>query len=224
MEVVDIDIMDISDYVKEMLLRGEVKPISFGSDNKEYHHNAPYKKAPSIINWGILSLEDQKILGLVDYSDDKMKMLDDNTSHINGTSGISLSVVGMDDLYPGEDEYIPYLASQVDFLVSNKIKAQRETRHYGNEYISYQAIKPEDLMSVDVRLFNFLKQFDISKLGEEDKISFVDRIVERYNCLADIAKSMEDKNLNIPLREMSSSNITLDTSYLSELPKVKVIK
>jgi len=48
------------------------------------------------------------------------------------------------------------------------------------------------------------------------------RIIECYNYLRKIAIALKEAKLNIPLREMSNGNITLDKEKVSCFKKLKV--
>lgn len=64
-------------------------------DNAKYHHNAPYKDAPLIIKYGVLSMENINKFGIRSYSEDDLILMDDRESHVNGRNGVSLSIVGL---------------------------------------------------------------------------------------------------------------------------------
>ena len=97
-------------YVLEYI-RYTLNDIMIGTSNvtdAKYHHNTQYLLTKSIIRYGILSLEELNKLGIRNYTNDTLKVLDDIESHINGKTGISLSIVGLTDLYHDEEEYDPY--------------------------------------------------------------------------------------------------------------------
>ena len=58
------------------------------SNYDRYHHNTDYNCALSILNHGILSIKTQNDLNISNISNNRLKLLDDTTSHINGIEGI----------------------------------------------------------------------------------------------------------------------------------------
>ena len=129
----------ILEYILDILNDYKTKKITI--NDYKYHHNTSYFDAPSVIRYGILSLLELNALGVKNFSQEVLDIMSDTDSHINGTNAISLSVVGLKDLYHNESEYSPYSSTQVDFLISNEIKAYRSTLHYGNEFLCYNKIE-----------------------------------------------------------------------------------
>lgn len=212
----------ILEYIKEQLLsfKTEKKII----ENAKFHHTTGYHNAVSIINNGILSLQHQKDLNINDHSKELLDIMNDTHSHINGSDGISLSVVGLDDLYEHEMEYNPFQEKFVDFMISNDIKAYRHTTHYGNEYISYDPILPDKFQAIDIRLLSYINTINNigSKIQAEKEIK---ELVGKYNYLKEMAQALKKEELDIPLREMSDNeNIMLDTEKISNIPKLVLKK
>lgn len=190
-------------------------------NNCKYHHNTNYEDAASICQYGILSLEDLNRLGIKKFGDNLLHIMSDMESHVNGNKGISLSVVGLTDLYPNEDVYDPYKPTQVDFLVSSDIQAYRTSIHYGNEYLSYNSITNDKLRAIDIRLLKLIELLEKETISSDSSIQ---SIVKNYNCLRDIAIAINQKKLEIPIREMSDNcNFTLDIDKMS-LAKKLVLK
>ena len=136
----------------------------------------------------------------------------DTDSHINENYGISLSAVGLKDLYKDEEEYDPFYHSHLDFLVTRNIMAYRSTNHYGNEFISYNKISPNELTSLDIRLLKHIKE-------SQD----IENIIKKYNYLIDIANKIINNNLSIPIREMSNSEgFDIDINKLSKNQKIYI--
>ena len=206
----------ILEYIKDIL--NDIKIKSYIVNNAKYHHNADYRDASSICQYGILSLVDLKKLGIKNYTDEFLKKMDDIESHINGSNAISLSVVGLQDLYPNEDEYDPFVPNQVDFLVSSEIKTGRSSINYGNEFLSYNSIGVDKLRSVDIRL---LKLIELVEKGYASNNYSIESVIRKYNYLKNIALTMKHFQLDIPLREMSyQDNSSMDLDKLSSLPKL----
>lgn len=155
MNEIVIDEEFVLEYIREMIHDAslELAPIK----QARYHHNTGYCNAPSSCKYGILTANDLKQLKIRDFTEEDMKKLADTDLHINGVDSVSLSVVGLQDLYPNEYEYNPFLPYKVDFLVSSDIQAYRSSIHYGNEFLAFRGIKTEKLRSVDIRLLELIK-------------------------------------------------------------------
>ena len=184
-------------------------------DDAKYHHNAPYKDASFIIKYGVLSMEEINKLGIRSYSEKELNLMDDIESHVNGKNGVSLSVVGLTDLYKNEEEYNPFMPNVVDFLIDNNIRAFRNTIHYGNEFVSESKITSDKIKSADIRLIKY-----IDSLPKKDSIDIID-VVNKYNNLILMSKEIVSNNKDIQIREMSDSFIkTIDTLKISEEPRL----
>lgn len=206
----------ILEYIKSVL--HDVKMGTFNVYNAKYHHNTSYRDASSVCQYGILTMMDLKKLGIKNYTDELLQKMGDIESHINGNDAVSLSVVGLQDLYPNEYEYDPFNPSQVDFLVSSEIQAGRLSIHYGNEFLSYKSIGVDKLKSVDIRL---LELIELVEQGYSSSNFSIQSAIQKYNYLKNIALTMKHSQLDIPLREMSyQDNSLMDVDKLSSNPKL----
>lgn len=206
----------ILEYIKDIL--HDIKIGSSIVNNAKYHHNTDYRDASSICQYGILTMIDLKKLGIKNYTEEFLQKMDDIESHINGNGAVSLSVVGLQDLYPNEDEYNPFSPSQVDFLVSSEIQTGRTSIHYGNEFLSYKSIGIDKLRSVDIRLLKLIEL--IEKRASSNNYS-IQSVIEKYNYLKNIALTIKHSQLDIPLREMSyQDNSSMDVDKLFSTPKL----
>lgn len=206
-------------YIHEYIL-DTINSIRLKNKNvKEYyHHNSEYKDAPSICLHGILSLKELNKKGITNYSETVLKTLDDIESHVNGNDSISLSRVGLDDLYENELEYNPYSPNLVDFIVSDEVKARRSSIHYGNEYLIHERIELDKLMAIDIRLLKLLDQRK-TNISED----FIKKVIKKFNYLKDIAIAMKQSELDIPLRERSrKEDYELDIDKLSTISQIKL--
>ena len=184
-------------------------------DNAKYHHNAPYKDAPLIIKYGVLSMENINKFGIRSYSEDDLILMDDRESHVNGRNGVSLSIVGLTDLYAGEEEYDPFTTEMIDFLFVFNIRAFRSTIHYGNEFVSEGKITSDKIKSADIRLIKYIQ--DLLKKGRGN----IEDAVNKYNNLILMSKEIINSNKDIQIREMSDGfNKTIDTLKISEEPRL----
>lgn len=198
------------EYITDMMSSFKIKSIEV--NNAKFHHNTSYKTTSLILRYGILSLSEINKLGLRKYSKEFLDRMSDTDSHINGIDEISLSVVGLKDLDPKKFEYNPYNPSVVDLVISSDIKARRSTNHYDNEFLCLDSISNDKIKSVDVRLIKL-----IEKSKNTDSIK---DIIEKYNLLRDIAQSIKELNLEMPLRDMSNENLTIDIDKASKAPKL----
>lgn len=210
--MITIDKKNIKTYLEDILNSHRIK--SKNIEDKLYHHNSSYKDGISIIKNGILSLKELNNKQIIKLSEEQLKLYDDTSSHVNGADGISLSIVGLTDLYRDEDEYNPFSPDSLDIIVSKEVQARRSSTHYGNEFIAKTKISSKLVESIDVRLIKFLENIK----HESD----IKKLIENYNHLLDIAKAIKEKGLDISIREMSNENITLDVEKLSNSPKVFV--
>ena len=99
MEKVHIEEKYIPEYVGDMLSSLKCGTEQVSNTNAKFHHNTDYEQVPSVIKYGILSLQELNKLGLKNYSEKLLKLMSNIDSHVNGDTGISLSVTGLEDLY-----------------------------------------------------------------------------------------------------------------------------
>ena len=193
--------------------------IVSGTDITDYrfHHSTNYNNAVNVCKYGIINIKEQNRLGLRNDSKEYLEMMDDEYSHVNGIENVSLAVMGLTDLYKGEEEYNSYNPYLVDFLLSKDIVARRKALHYGNEFLC-NGVSVDKIKSVDIRLLQFLHKVELKTDDQE-----LNKIINNFNSLIDIANEMYIQKLEIPLREMSESNIyDLDVDRLLEQPKLNI--
>ena len=209
----------ILEYIRNMLYACSYAIKNIDDNAYQYHHNTAYEYAPSIIKYGILSIEELNSLGIRSYSKDYLKFIDDIESHVNGKDGISLSVTGLTDLYKDEDEFDPCQSNIVDFLVDENIKTVRNTIHYGNEFISENKISNDRIISADIRIINY-----INNLGEKDGKAIFS-VINKYNQIIMMSKEILRHNRDMQMREMSEGvNRKIDVEKMSEMPRLLMIK
>lgn len=207
----------ILEYVSEHL--GDFIEGCVVVNDAKFHHNTPYTKAPSLIRNNILSLEEQTKKRLKNFTEEELKLYDDMESHANGSSGISLAIVGLDDLSEDEMEYDPFGENQVDFLIQSDIKAMRNSVHYGNEFITFDQIEAEKFKAIDIRIAKYIDI--LLKKGNEFDSEAISTLVQRYNCLRNIAITLKQEGLDVPIREMSYDNCSsLDIEKVASSPKL----
>lgn len=188
---------EIIDFIFDTLYSSKINLEKL--NNGKYHHNTNYKNAPLVCKYGILSLLELNKLGIRNDFSELLEKMNDVESHINGNDGVSLAVLGLTDLYSSEDEYNPLDSSVVDFIISNNIRAHRNTIHYGNEFICYDNIDLENILSLDFRILEYI--------GLNDKICISgDRLIDMYNNLLQCAINLNNIKSGMLLREMSFNN------------------
>lgn len=208
----------ILEYIRNMLYTYSYSIKNIQDNDYQYHHNTDYEYAPSIIKYGILSMEDINNMGIKSYTEEYLRLMDDIESHINGKDGVSLSIVGLTDLYKDEVEYDPYQPSSVDFLVDENIKTVRNTTHYGNEFISSK-ITTDKIISADIRILDY-----INNIEETDEKSIINA-ASKYNQIIRMSKEIIRAKSNIQIREMSYKfNRNIDILKMSKMPKLLIKK
>ena len=146
-----------------------------------------------------------------------MALSDDISSHVNG---ISLSVVGLTDLYKDEDEYDPFIPIYVDFIISSDVVAYRNTTNYGNEFVSMSHISNRFIRAVDFRLLTLINELLDSKLeGNTEKVNM---ILAKFNALTKVCENMKKANLDAYVRELSLKESFLDYEKLAKNPYLKL--
>lgn len=201
----------VLEYIKDMINDYRIKSVEV--NNAKYHHNTSYKNVPIILKYGILSLNELNRLGLRNDTTEFLKKMSVEESHINGIDGISLSVVGLTDLYSNEEEYDPYIPGVADFIISSDLTPMsRFNYHYGNEFVYKKVIPVEKIKSLDVRILKLLdKQKDLSNIK---------KVIDNYNALKEIALIMKELQVDMPLREMSEDNLTIDIDKMANTPRL----
>lgn len=219
MNKIEIERKYILEYIKDILLQCSLKNIEV--DNARYHHNSSYYDAPSIIENGILSIKDLNDKGIKKFSSKDIEVMNDIDSHINGNSGISLSVIGLTDLYKDEEEYDSTSPLLVDFIISSDVKASRHTSHYGNEFITNNRVEKEQINALDIRFLEYLYNFEHEQYDYEN----IDILIKKYNCIKQMANRISSSNKNLLFREVSSgNNRMLDVEKIGNVPKLVLKK
>lgn len=206
---------DAIDYVTDYLNKAKCECSDI--QGAKYHHNTKYHYTSSIIENGILHLRELKNIGIKDYSEEFLTIMDDSLSHINGADGISLSIPNLPDLSRNEEEYDPFSSCKVDILIDGSIKAFRNSTNYGNEFICFDIIEPVNFKTIDIRLLKYISE--VLKNGRLNR-NEIEIIIKKFNSLINISKSINNQNLNIPIREMSFDEFEIDKNKLINGPKL----
>lgn len=219
MSDIKLDRSDVVDYVKNTLDNSKTN-FDHVTDAK-YHHNTKYCDASSVIRFGILTMSELNILKLRHDSPESLKIMNDTLSQVNGLNGVSLAVTGLDDLYPDEDEFDPFLSDAVDFRIADTLSPRpgRDSTKYGNEFIYRGIIKPEEFRAIDIRILEYIEQLEnnVSNMGSRS----IEELKNNYNNLLDMLKVLKDANLDIPVRE-TFGGFSIDKEKMSECPRIVI--
>ncbi len=214
MNSIDLNKNDVLNYITEEINKN--KCGYYYVDSNLYHHNSSYEDGASICKNGILTAQSLFNRKIKKYSSDYMNNLKNDDFHVNGIDSVSLSLVGLDDLYDDEYEYNPLNFYLIDFLVSSSLNTDRSSINYGNEFLFYGDIGVDKLISLDFRLLKLIEL--LNKKSYLLNISIED-IVLKYNELINISDVIKDLNLNIALREM-----LFEDSSLIDIEKISCSK
>ena len=187
-------------------------------ENSKYHHQTKIERIPNMLKNGILSKNKFSELKGRDLTDDEISIYSDDC-HVNGTDYVSVSSMDLDFSTMGKDEYYwdPIDSLESGIVVSSDIRAFRVTKNYFNEFLVEGGIYPSSFSAIDTKVLKiYTNRF---YRGEESK---TDRMLRHYHTLKDIALSLKEDNLDIPLREVSDEVITLDIDKVIKLPSLKL--
>lgn len=219
MSDIKLDRCDVVDYVKNTLNNSKTN-FDEVTDAK-YHHNTKYCDASSVIRLGILTMSELNKLKLRHDSPESLKVMNDTLSQVNGLDGVSLAVTGLDDLYPDEDEFDPFLSDAVDFRIADTLSPRpgRDSTKYGNEFIYRGIIKPEEFRAIDIRILEYIEQLgnNVSNMGSRS----IEELKNNYNNLLDMLKVLKDANLDVPVRE-TFGGFSIDKEKMSECPRIVI--
>lgn len=219
MSDIKLDRCDVVNYVKTTL---DNSKINFDEvTDAKYHHNTKYCDASSVIRLGILTMSELNKLKLRHDSPESLKVMNDTLSQVNGLDGVSLAVTGLDDLYPDEDEFDPFLSDAVDFRIADTLSPRpgRDSTKYGNEFIYRGIIKPEEFRAIDIRILEYIEQLEnnVSNMGSRS----IEELKNNYNNLLDMLKVLKDANLDVPVRE-TFGGFSIDKEKMSECPRIVI--
>ncbi len=219
MSDIKLDRCDVVNYVKNTLNNSKTN-FDEVTDAK-YHHNTKYCDASSVIRLGILTMSELNKLKLRHDSPESLKVMNDTLSQVNGLDGVSLAVTGLDDLYPDEDEFDPFLSDAVDFRIADTLSPRpgRDSTKYGNEFVYRGIIKPEEFRAIDIRILEYIEQLEnnVSNMGSRS----IEELKNNYNNLLDMLKVLKDANLDVPVRE-TFGGFSIDKEKMSECPRIVI--
>ncbi len=220
-KIVEVEHIHIQGLIKEIIHDSKTKPREV--TDVKYHHNRSYSSAPTVIRNGILSLSESTKKGITNFSEQDLQKYD-REDHVNGITKISVASTDVDHskLYRGEMVYCPFHPCSIDILISGEVKAYRDTTNYYNEFLIDKMILPKSFRSVDIRILKIFSDKTIYRDSDSTLVK-IQKTIDKYNRLREIALALMESELDIPLREMSEENVTIDLDKMSKAP-VLVLK
>ncbi len=215
-KIIEIESVCIYELIKTII--HDSKTSHRKVNDVKYHHNRSYTSTPTVIKKGILSMSESVKIGALKFSElDLQKYNEEN--HVNGTASVSLASTDVDHskLYRGEMVYCPFFSGSTDILISGNVKAYRNTTNYYNEFLADSRIMPENFRSVDIRILKNVSN-NPGYNDNTEPLTKLQKKIEKYNNLRNIALAILESDLDIPLREMSEEEITLDLEKISKGP------
>lgn len=227
LNIISVNFDTAYDVVKENVFSC-IAPSKTVEDTK-FHHQINIEHLPSAIEHGILSkrnyvhrVENREL------TDHEIYIFSDE-DHVNGLDHVSMSTMDMDfsKIYRNEGIWGTYCTVCPTIVISKKVKTHMATQTYFNEFIVENEIPVDLFNSIDVRILRIMNHDSLSLMcpTKEDRIKYM---LKYYEGLREVALKMKEKNLNIPLREVSEIyNLgedekanTLDVEKVIELPKL----
>lgn len=213
---------EFEEFLKDVLLSCEIKSVIV--NNASFHHNTSFSEAPGIIRHGILTARQRATLMGYNLTEHQIINYYDDDNYVSGLDCVSLSTPNFDyhELYKKPFIYDNRSCTRVDVVIDNSVKAYRNNNNCVNEYLVDGGIPPSLFRAIDIRILNCFNDsaFSNPNITEEEKMK---QILSYYDSLKEIAKAVIESELNVPLREMSSKNITLDPHKVIKLPCAKVL-
>ena len=207
------------EYIIDTLNSSRIKSVE--PEDARYHHNTSYEKTPSIITNGILSEERLAKLQKREISESKIRISED-PCYACGIKSVSLSAK-VDDLRRDEWEYKSDSPYETDILIARNIKAGRHTINYGNEFLVMGGVENTSFRGIDIRILKQIEKINDELYNFRTRDKAISDLIRDYNQLKLIAKALIDAKLDIPLREMSNENMTLDINKIAKGPELKLV-
>lgn len=190
----------------------------------KFHHNCSYERTACAITNGILSKNEQaKLFCVILSEEEKLKYIDDY--HVNGLDNISLANMEIDFENVGKKEmvYDPYSVKQTDILISSDLKAYRSSVNYANEFLAKNRIEPCNFKAIDVRILKLFEELN-NCYEKNGCIASLNQIITRFEQLKEMAQAIIECKLDIPIREMSYEEVTLDIEKLTNSDRFVLTK
>ena len=224
LNIIKVDESTIYSVIREAVYSCIDKPINI--DDIKFHHNLHIEAIPSVLKHGLLSNKQKaRIIENRELTDHEIFIYSDE-HYANGADYISLASTEEDlsMMYEHEKLYNTYNTNLSSIIVSKKVKGTRNAANNFNEYLVQDMIPTKLFNSIELRLFK-LFSVDFPFIPEEEKIKMT---LQAYEAVREIALTLKQNNLDIPLRESSnvmcneeSNNaITLNPEKIIKMPKL----
>lgn len=184
----------------------------------EFYHQTKMERVPHVLRNGLLSkrkiaeLEGRKLTSQERslYSDD---------GRVNGLDYISLSNMNLDFSQMDEKElcFNPFNTIEANIIISKDVNPSRSTHNYFNEYLVKERISPEKFNAIETRILDIMN-FDFHDTDKNKLENRIELMIKYYNYLRNIAITLKENKLEIPLREVSDEVITLNPKKVIRMP------
>ena len=236
-DVYNFDKYGLFDLIKESVngcIGGEAEAIVH-----DYNCNVKIEDVSSVLKLGFLPKQERyRVLENRGLTQKEIELFTSDCC-VNGLNGVSISSINVDwtQMYRDECWYNPSRGILANIVISNDVRASQTTDHYFNEFVVYGGILPKDFKAIDVRVLRLL---DYYKKDSDDVT--INAMITQYNSLIDIASTIRELGMDIPLRESSKWTIeevmngpymdrivesvdgivNLDVDKVASLPKMNV--
>jgi len=227
LNIINVNLETAYDVIRENIYSCVVTPRIV--EDTKFHHQINIEKVPTAINYGLLSKENYERRVNNRELTEREKYIFSDECYVNGINCISLSTMDLDFslINPRELFWDSYGSINPDIIVSSDINMRRNSKNYFNEYLVENEIPTNMFNSIDFRILRILKneKLEIKFNTREEKIKF---LIDYYNYIKEIACLLKQKELDIPLREVSEIHnlseddkaLTLGIDEVIDMPKL----
>ena len=201
-DVYNFDKHELFNLIKESVngcIKGEAEAIVH-----DYNCNVKIEDVASVLKLGFLPKNVRyKILENRELTQKEIELFTSDCC-VNGLNGVSISSINVDwaQMYRDECWYNPSRGVLANIVISNDVRAAQTTDHYFNEFVVYGGIAPKDFKAIDVRVLRLL---DYYRKESDDVV--INAMITQYNSLIDVASTIRELSMDIPLRESSKWTI-----------------
>ncbi|MBQ9072196.1 MAG: hypothetical protein IJY25_03460 [Bacilli bacterium] len=184
----------------------------------EFYHQIKMQRVPQVLKNGLFSKRKIAELEGRELTPHERSLYSDD-GRVNGLDYISLSNMNLDFSKMGEKElyFDPFNTIEANIIVSKDINISRSTHNYFNEYLVKDRISPKQFNAIDTRILKIL-DFDFHDTEKNKLENRIQLMLEYYNYLRNIAITLKENKLDIPLREVSDEVITLNPKKVIRMP------
>lgn len=213
-DVYNLDRNEIFNLIKEAV-NGCIAKDADDIDH-DYNCNVKIQDVSSVLKLGFLPKSVRfKILENRELTEKEIALFTSDCC-VNGLDGVSISSLDLDfsKMYKDECWYNPARGVLANIVISKDIRAGHVTDHYYNEFVVYGGINPKDFKAIDVRILRLLDYYT----RENDEVA-IGAMITQYNSLIDIATTIKELGISIPLRESSKWEIfeVMDGKFMDRI-------